>query len=316
MTARDRSRRFVSLLVCVPLVGIVATASSYAHADAAHAADQYRAGADAYARGAYRAAAEMFEAAFREDPRAASIYNAGIAWEAGGDAARAADAYATALATRDLREPQRTDATERITALEKKLGRVDATGPSTARIAIAHAEGRALPAQVHLAPGSYSLHATYADGHAESRDVQVAAGQSVALDLTPLIVAPPVVTPPAAPSEPVPAPTEPSSSSSSLRTIGWIGVGGAVVLSGLAVYSGLTTLSARDAFSGTGDTNQSDHDRAVSARMWTNVAWTAAGVVGATGVVLLLVAPSSRGSTGARASVVVGPGAVGVRGSF
>ncbi len=318
MTLRDRSRRFVPVLLCASLSGIVASASPCARADAAHAVEQYRAGADAYARGAYRAAAEMFEGAFREDPRGASIYNAGIAWEAGGDAPRAADAYATALATKDLGEPQRVDATERIAALEKKLGRLDVTGPVGAHVAIAHAEGRSLPTQIHLAPGSYSLHATYGDGHTESRDVQTAAGQLLAIDMAPLVIAPPVVGRPLTPIEPVAAPV-PSSSSSPLRTLGWIGVGGAVVLGGLAVYSGLTTLSARDAFDGTGDTSQSDHDRAVSARAWTNVAWAAAGVVGATGVVLLLVAPSPRAtstSAGMRASVVAGPGNVSLRGSF
>ena len=288
-----------------------------AGADQAHAAERYRAAEEAYAHGAYRAAAETFEAAFREDPRGATIYNAGVSWEAAGDGPRAADDYATALAASDLRGAERADASKRVSALQAKLGRLDATGPTGAKISVAHVEGTALPAQVHLGAGAYSVRVAYADGHVEARDVRIATGSAVSLDLAPTSAPPPRAAPPepaTAPAITPPRPADAGSSSSPLRTAGWVALGGGAALAVAAIALGEATLGARDTFDATGDTSQSAHDRAVSLRTWTNVAWVAAGVVGATGIVLLVIPTGSH--AGAQTSAFVGTSGIGIRGRF
>jgi tetratricopeptide (TPR) repeat protein len=306
----------VAFFVLAPI--LLAGGPGAARADEAHAIERYRAAEEAYAHGAYRAAAETFEAAFHEDPRAASIYNAGVSWETAGDGPRAADDYAAALAASDLRSEERADASKRVTALEAKLGRIDATGPVDARITVAHVERGALPAHVHLAPGRYTVRVTYADGHVETRDARVVVGGVVSLDLTPGPASEQAANPEPSspPSSAAASPRSPEAPSgpSPLRTAGWVAVGGAAVLVVAAAALGEAALNARSTFDATGDTSQADHDQAVALRTWTNVAWVAAGVAGITGAVLVLVPVSPHG--GVKASAFVGPNGVGIRGSF
>lgn len=312
--------RIARSLACVVVVAQVFFAGSRARADQTRAVERYRAAEEAYAHGAYRAAAETFEAAYREDPRGASIYNAGVSWETAGEGARAADDYTAALAATDLRGEQRADATKRVSALEAKLGRLDASGPSGAKITVAHVDHGVVPAHIHLAAGAYTVHVEFADGHVETRDVLVPIAGVVALDLQPMSApasqATPTETPAAPPSAP-PGATDAHSGGgggSPLRTIGWVGVGTAAAFVVAAAVLGEATLSARNTFDATGDTSQSDHNQAVNLRTWTNVAWVAAGVVGAAGVVCLLVPISSHG--GVQTTAFVGASGVGIRGSF
>ena len=307
--------RSVAFFVLVPI--LLAGGPGAARADEAHAIERYRAAEEAYAHGAYRAAAETFEAAFHEDPRAASIYNAGVSWETAGDGPRAADDYAAALAATDLRLEERADAFERVAALEAKLGRIDATGPADARITVAHVERGALPAHVHLLPGPYTVRVTYADGHMDTRYAAVLIGGVVSIDCTPGAAPEPAANPepPSVPSSAAPSPPPKAHSAASpLRTAGWVAVGGATVLVVAAAALGDAALNTRSTFDATGDTSQANHDQAVALRTWTNVAWVAAGVAGITGAVLLLVPVSSH--DGVKASAFVGPSGVGIRGTF
>ena len=267
---------------------VLVLVSPRARADAAHAAERYRAAEDAYAHGAFRAAADGFEDAFHEDPRGASAYNAGLSWEAVGDLPRAADAYAVALTTADLGISQRADSRKRLSALEAKLGVVVIQGPPNAKAWVAHAENISLPARVHLMPGSYSVRVRFADGRDQSRTATTAAGSVTTAEF---VAAP---EPEARPFE-SPRPGRPTATTrgSPLRTAGWVSLAVAAAWTGATVAFGMEALSARSTFEATGDTSQPDHDRAVTFRTLSDVGVVAAGVSLTAGIVLLVAAPGT-----------------------
>jgi hypothetical protein len=244
------------------------------------AADLFRAGTAAYERHEYRAAALAFEEAYRRVPRGAVLYNAGLAWQEAGEVPRAADAYASAVEDKALDEPSRKDASSRLSELEKSVGTVRVTEPKGESVAIGHVQHATIPVSVHLLPGPYALRLLGADGSSSTKTVVVTAGQTSVrtFDSPP---APPVV----------PQETPPSSTGSTLRVAGWIGLGTAVALSGAAIGLGLSAVHARDQFDASGDTDPSAQSRALTLRTLTNVAWGAAAVTGVAGIVLVLAAP-------------------------
>ncbi len=147
-----RLRGVAALGFCVVLGSLGATRP--ARADEASAAETFRAGAAAYARGEYRAAALAFEAAFHEQPHAAALYNAGRSWAAAGAQSRAADAYAAALQASGLDSAQEADSRARLEELEAALGTVQVTAPAGALVSLEHVERAPAPVLVHVTPGS------------------------------------------------------------------------------------------------------------------------------------------------------------------
>src|SRR5262245_28540195 len=73
----------------------------------------FRVGDAAYSKHDYRAAAQAYEEAYRQAPRGAASYSAGLAWDAAGERGRAFDAFVLALGTSDLEPRLRTAAMER-----------------------------------------------------------------------------------------------------------------------------------------------------------------------------------------------------------
>jgi hypothetical protein len=297
------------------------------------AARSFRAGAEAYAHGDFAAAARDFEAAYRIAPRAAAVYNAGLSWEGAGELARAADDYATALGSPDVRADQRSDAAARLRALEAKLARLVVTGPPDAHVSVDGAPDASLPLSVHLAPGRHALHASYGTGRGESRAFEASAGEEVGVRLN---EPPEAQTPPPPPATPVPAPAPgpavaptPSptrahhprapervddSGASTRRSLAWVSLGGAVIASGAAILFYENGLSALDRFNSGGDHDGSLRDQAVTMRTLAQVSWRVAGALAATAFVLYLTSmpPSSAGA----ASLQVGPRSVDLRVRF
>lgn len=297
----------------------LASARPVAAADPEAAAmREFREGQQAYARGDFRAAAQEFEAAFRDDPRGAIVFNAGLSWQAAGETARAADDFAFALATTDLPAENAADARTRLGALEKSLGRIDVTAPAGARVSVAHADRLPPPAHVHVAPGRYTVNVLLADDSTRQRSVSVRAGEWAHLDFgdegstapstapAPSTDEPP--TPAPAPASPEPAP--PASASSSQGTWGWITLGLAGVLAGV---SGWLTVQFFDANS-TNDQQrtQQSHDDAVGAATRLDIGLAATALAAGVGVGLLLTAPSSPASVAMHAT----PGGASLRISF
>jgi hypothetical protein len=288
-----RRRIFAVLFAALSAFGPPALADD----DVGMAQQFFRAARAAYGRSDFRAAAIAFEEAFRRAPRAGSIYNAAVAWEEAKEPERAADDYAACEARDDLAPEQRADAQQRLLVIERSLGRVDITGPADATAALAHATRVPLPAHVHVRPGTYEVHVTFGDGRTALQTASVAVGQTVALDIPPPPPLPPsrdkaATRPEALPAPPPPAPVPVPSHASAARVFGWIGIGASVASAGAAVFFGVATLDAHTEFDDSGQIDRAAHDRGVTFRTLTNVAWATAGVLGAGGLTLLIVLPA------------------------
>jgi hypothetical protein len=253
----------------------------------------------AYARGEFSAAARDYQASFDLVARAPAIYDAARAWDAAGDFPRAADAYQTTLERTDLSGPPEAAARRRLAELDTGLAILDVRGPAGAHIRVAHVDGARAPVRVHVIPGTYPVQATRDDGAVGTTRVTVGAGASVRVEV-------PVARATSASSSVLFAPTPPPVVIPTSRVVAWSSLGAAALFSGAAVGLGVVTIHDRNAFDGSGDTDRSAHDAAVTSRTLTNVAWGTAAVAGVLGAVLLLVSsshshPSAVGSSAAPA---------------
>jgi hypothetical protein len=301
---RARSLLVASFAFLVISTGLAL--ESEARAGESEAGEAFKAGAAAYAKNDFRAAAAAFERAYRAAPRGAAIYNAGLAWEAAGESARAADAYTAALSGGDLGATQTSDARARVAAMEKTLGRVEVTAPAGATVSLGHVEGAAAPVTVHVSAGPHDATVRFSDGTTSKRAFTAVAGVSVPVAFeAPKASLAQDVPPPAAVAPPGESSSGPPGSR---KLIGFAALGGGVIASGVAIALGVAALSAKSEFDDSGHHDQDAHDRAASLRTMTNVSWCVAGVLGVTGAVLVMTAPSGSSTS---ASAGLGP-----RGAF
>lgn len=283
------------LLSVTLLVPGAARAQSPPPDESAIASQLFRAGAAAFERSDYAAAARAFEESNAHVPRGAALYNAALAWDEAKQIERAADGYAAALARPELEPRDAAEARKRLAVLEPKLGRVAITAPVGGKISIAHAERRAIPVEVHVLPGRYDARVESADGTSVTRSVELAAGAttSIAVDVPPaqrVVIFPPRETARA------PAADE----SDPKLTWGIVGLGAGAVLAGSSVFFGVQALDARDAFVASGETSERAHDQSSTFRTAANVAWISAAVVGAVGAFLLVTSLSESRPVAAR----------------
>ena len=295
-------RRVAALAVV--LCAVTSEPTAFAQSEEATAAQFFRAGLAAYDRREYRAAALAFEEAYAHVPRGAAIYNAGRAWEAAGEQARAADAFAAALARGDLDPPDAQLDKEHLGKLELGLGVIVVDAPATATVSLDGVDRGHPPRTLHAAAGQHQLVITRRDGSAVSREVDVTTAASVSVSVAdvplPASSLPPTQAPP-----PVPAPV----AAPSPATWAWVTLGAAAAfgVGGAATYVKFT--SDRSAFDATGDMSSSLHSSALTFRTATYVLWGVAGACAVASAVLFIV--SGRSSSTA---MHVGPGWV--TGSF
>jgi hypothetical protein len=264
----------------------------------ATAAQFFRAALAAYDRHEYRAAALAFEEAYRRVPRSAAMYNAGRSWEAAGESARAADAFATALASGEFDEHDAQVARERLQDLEPLLGRLDIVGPTTATVSLDGVDRGSLPRKLHVAPGAHRIEVHRSDGSVVVRAVEAKAGELVAITVGDV----PAQAPPPPPL-PVPLPTP---ERTLMPTWGWVSLAATGVLGVAGAVTYVKFASDRSAFDTGGDHDASIHDNASAARTATYVLWGLGGACAvATGLALTL---SPRRQSGASAEMRVGPG--------
>jgi hypothetical protein len=281
------------------LLAVLLTAPGVRADDEQTVAGQFfQAGLAAYARHDFKAAARAFEEANRHVPRAESMFNAGLAWEAGGEGTRAADAYAASLASGELRGDDAAKARRQLDGLERELGVLRIVAPSGAKASVAHLNGATIPLSVHVHPGDYDVKVERVDGARGSAHVQVSAGVTVrvAVELPPLATAP---------GESTQTPN-----GDAVRTWGWIALGAAGVVAVASGVIGYEGLQARDAFEQSGETSAHAHDEAATYRTLANVGWVLTGAMAVTGVVLFVL-PTSAAKAQSPNGVVVMPGGAG-----
>lgn len=276
-------RRLASLLV----VAVLAAASpAPAQERASVAAQLFEAAAAASARGDHAAAATAFEQAYRLGPRGATIFNAALSWDSAGKTERAADAYAHALSHQDLAADARERAEQRLAELRPSLGLLAIEAVPGLTIDVAHVSLAKAPLEVYVLPGVYKVVIHDAEGVLSEREMTVAAGARADLNLVGQLQPRVREAPPPPPQRDAQPP------SAAAKTAGFVLLGTSALAAGAAIYLGVSALSARDDFVDSGETDRDAHDRAATLRTLTNVAWVGAGVLAATGGVLLLVAPS------------------------
>lgn len=274
--------------------------------DAARAAEA--AARDAFRKKDYLVAAEGFAAAFRLDPKANTKYNEALAWSKAGEPAAAADAYESALTFGGLAENLKKSGTDALADLKTKLGRLVVSTPLGAKITVAHATERGVPAKIHLAPGQHEVTALLADGSEQQKRVTIIAGSDTEIAFVGQSDAPaPGPTP--VPESPAVPPAE--GANTGMLIAGWVFVGlGAGALIGMGVTGGLT-LSKVSKYDDTGNTDVELHDEAVTLKTVTNVLIGAGAGLATTGIVLLIV-----GSVGADDESAIDYTAEGIRVRF
>jgi hypothetical protein len=143
-----------------------------------------------------------------------------------------------------------------------------------------------LPARVHVPPGDHAVEAVRADGETERQQVTVRAAETRVVRLAP---AKPVEAPPP-PAAPPPSPPGPAT----MRVGGWATLGVGVAFAGAAIGLGVATLSTRSNYVNNHPSDVALHDRAVTLRALTDVAWGVAAATALTGVVLVVAAPRGK----------------------
>jgi hypothetical protein len=266
----------------------------------------------------YSEAALGFEAASRLVPHAVALYTAAQAWELAGEPARAADAYARALATPKLNESQAERSRERLAALEQLVGTVVITGSESSRVQLDdHMEVNA-PARLHGAAGERTLTITRADGTPERRAVSLVAGDSIEVDVdareevaAPEAPAKQVV--PLAPPARQPIKVE-QRSPSAWQTVGFVTTGAGLAALGGAVLFGMSAKDAEETYRKAPTRATFDHAKSLETR--TNVLFVVGGVLTTAGVGLVVWQALSPGQERAALSVRAAPGSLIAEGSF
>ena len=265
-------------LALLAIAALLHSAPAAAEPDRRAAAELFRAGEQAFARGDHTGAALTFEQAYAQAPEAATAYAAATAWYKAGDLPRAADAYDRALEHGGLPEDRAAHARGRLDQLRAELGRIEVRDPAGRRATVAYRRAELIPFTVYVRPGT---HRVLLDGETSERGsetVSLSAGEvgSVSFVL-PSESAKPVVEP-APPAERSPSGPDP--------VLGWIALGGSVLSAGAAFYVRTRAVDSVEEFDTTGDRDA--RERAQTERTVSYALWGVAGALGATGITILL----------------------------
>jgi hypothetical protein len=265
----------------------------------------------------YGEAALGFEAASKLIPHAVALYTAAQAWELAGEPARAADAYARALATPKLNESQAERSRERLAALEQQVGTVVITGGESTRVQIDDQIEVTAPARLHGVAGDRTLTITRADGSVERRAIDLIAGESIEVDIDATQEA---AAPEAAPkrvvplSQPAMQPVRVERRSSTLQTVGFVTMGAGLAALGGAVVLGLSAKDAEETYRSSPTRATFDHAKSLETR--TNVMLVVGGVMTSAGVGLVVWQSLSSGKERAALGLRAGPATLAAEGSF
>ena len=255
--------RFTPILALV-LVSRAAVAQTPA-GDVGSAAAAFQEGQRAQLARDFSRAAEFFEIADHAAPSAAALRSAIRSHQAAGHAARAAT-LALVAERRDAGDAQSVQlARSVLDELGPRLARVHVACTPECSVAVDHhavSESATTSATFFVDPGARTLETRWTGRGDRTRTLECTAGRDVEVSLD----APPVVAPSVTPVVPavtpvlvVTAPIPPNSQDPRVATdarprrplspaVFWVGVGLTAVSSGLLVWSGLDTLSARDAY--------------------------------------------------------------------
>ncbi len=239
----------------------------------------------------YEAAAKAFARANAMAPRAATKYNEAFAWGKADNVAAAADAYEAALEL-GLEGKLAKAANDRIVELKRELGYLVVPGPPGGKVSVAHAEGRAVPAKIHLPVGDHTATLETEDGRSAEVTVKSAAGVSTILEVPEALAAPePVPETPAPAVSPKPDDGQETGDGTVMTALGWTAIGLAGAATAATVATGVLTLQKVGEYDDGGNVDADLRDEATTLRLTTNVMIGVSSGLAVTGLLLLLLAP-------------------------
>lgn len=267
----------------------------------------------------YKDAALAFEAAGKLKANAVAYYTAAQAWELANEAARAADAYALALATPKLNDTQKQKSEERLGELRKELGTINVAGDEGTKVRVDDHMEVGVPAKLHATAGEHTLQVTRADGATDKRSVTFAAGKTLDVDADerpePQPDAPKVKKVELAESKKVPV-NEAQKGPSAWKTVGFLSIGAGVAALGGGALLGLSAKDAEDTYKKQPTRETFDHAKGLEQS--TNIMLIAGGVLTAGGIALVIwqSGKKEKPPTEATVGLRLGPASLHAGGSF
>ena len=265
------------------------------HGDVEQARADFERGAELYRAGDFRAALAAFEAAQARAPAPQALFNIARCQEQLGQLAEAVDSYTAYLAAAPD-APDRAAVSARIEELRARLPleaslRISVEPP--AAVAVDGDAAGTSPVTVRLNPGAHRIGATHEGYQPLERDVELAPGGRVLLDLSLVPLVPPAATeraPEAAVRDTIaPLPkTQP-------RRWTWVATGIAAASLAAGIAFGVSAHQAQDTLKDgtprTPDQVQQVYDTAVARSNAANGFYVAAGVAGAAAIALFFLEP-------------------------
>jgi hypothetical protein len=276
-------------------------------ADVARAEQLYDEGVAATDRGDFAGAISSFQASYAINPLPDVLYNVGMCHKALGELPAALNAFRDYVAGMggNLSAEEQAEFDGLLAELAPQVGRLEIQGPpSGAAISVdGVAMGTApLAAWVAVSPGTHRVEATHAGYSPFESEVEVAAGQTLAVS-APLVAL--AGTPPIGPGPVVPV--EPDDDEGGLSPWFWacVGVAGASALT-MAITGGLT-LKYNDDFDAGGRTDAGLRDTAIALRTTTDVFLGIGLAAVVAGTVLFFVLPGEESEDDEDVGVAVAP---------
>ncbi len=263
--------------------------------DVEQARADFERGAALYRAGDFRAALEAFEAAQARAPAAETLFNIARCQEQLGQLADAVESYSAYLASAPD-APDRAAVSARVLALRARLPleaslRISVEPPAS--VAIDGEPAGLSPVSARLRPGSHQVRATQDGYQPLEREVELAPGARVQLELSLVALVPPVAATERAPEAAVrdtvpPAKTQP-------RRWTYVAAGLAAVCLAAGVTFGVSAHQAqetlKDGTRRSAEQVQQVYDTAVARSAAANGFYAAAGVAGAAAVTLFFLEP-------------------------
>ena len=302
----------VALFASLALLAPPASADPTPADRSAAAGDVQKANA-AVAAKRFRAAAELFESAYKRAPDPKTLFSAASAWQKNGDATRAANAYARYLKEAPEKAASRDKAKKELDVLAPKLGQLLLKADGAASLSV---DGEALdlppPPVVYVSPGAHEIAAKFGE-KTTTQATSAPAGALTNVTLVAPVEAKPPPPPVVARVAPPPPPPEPKRKPLPPLVV-YIGAGATVIAGGLTILSALDTSSQKDTFDG--ERSQANLDAGKDKQLRTNILLAVTGGVAVLTGVAAVFLVDWKGKSGENVKVGAGPGSVVLRSTF
>jgi len=301
-----------ALICALSVVALRTLEPAIAHADGPDARKEathaFLEGEKAFKGGDYVVAGEAFDRAYSLAPHHDVLWNSARAWQRAGEVARAANLYARFILDAPPDAADRPKATAELAQLASKLGKIEVQAAPSDTVWI---DGAILERRfLYVIPGAHLVRIKSGDRD-ESTTEKVGAGAVVSVAQRTLV--PPPSPPAQSAPPPSAAPSEPSPSGHGWSPmVVWIGAGATLAVAGIAVWSGVDTLNAKNEFDAAPTQSQLDSGHGKETR--TNVLIGAsAGLLVLTGVAAVWLVDWHGGKN---VKVGVGAGTLSIAGRF